>query len=133
MAQETIFTKIIHGDLPCHKVYEDESTLAFLDIHPVQFGHVLVVPKRQVEDFYDLSDKEYQALMATVQKVARKLHQHFPNKKRIAMVVEGLDVPHAHVKLFPIDTADDLRHIPDMSEDPDHKVLSVLAQSLHME
>lgn len=133
MAEDSIFTKIIVGELPCHKVYEDESTLAFLDIHPVQFGHVLVVPKRQVEDFYDLSDKEYQALMATVKKVARKLRQHFPHKRRIALVIEGLDVPHAHVKLFPIDTADDLRHVPDMSEDPDHEALSVLAQSLHME
>lgn len=130
---DSIFTKIIRGDLPCHKVYEDELTLAFLDIYPVQPGQVLVVSKRQIEDFYDLPDNEYQALMGTARKVARKLRQHFPDKKRIAMVIEGLDVPHVHVKLFPIDVADDLRRIPDMSKDPDHDALSVLAQSLYIE
>lgn len=133
MAEDSIFTKIIKGELPCHKVYEDGSALAFLDIHPAQQGQVLVVSKRQVEDFYDLPDDEYQALMAAAKKVAYKLRQHFPQMRRIAMVIEGLDVPHAHVKLFPINTADDLRRIPDMNEEPDHTALSALAQSLYME
>lgn len=132
MSEDSIFTKIIKGELPCYKVHEDESTLAFLDIHPVQHGHVLVVSKRQVENFYELNDDEYQALMATVKRVASKLKQVFPFKKRIGVIIEGLDVPHVHVKVFPIDSGADLRHAPDMSLDPDGAVLAELAQTLYL-
>lgn len=128
--EDSIFTKIIKGEIPCHKVYEDENTFAFMDIHPIQPGHVLVVSKRQVSNFYELEDLEYQALMTTVKKVAQRLKQVFPDKIRIGVIIEGLDVDHVHVKVFPIDTGDELRHEPDMSLEPDHEALALLAEKL---
>lgn len=133
MSESSIFTKIIRGEIPSHKVYEDEHAYAFMDIHPVQPGHVLVVSKRQVENFYELPDNEYQALMASVKRVAKRLQTHFPAKRRIAVIIEGLDVPHVHVKVFPIDSPSDLRHIPDENSEPDHKALAALAEALRIE
>lgn len=128
--EDSIFSKIIKGEIPCHKVYEDEQTFAFMDIHPVQPGHVLVVSKRQVTNFYELEDGEYQALMASVKKVALRLKSVFPEKKRVAVVIEGLDVDHVHVKLYPIDSGEELRHMPDMTQEPDHDALAKLAQQI---
>ncbi len=130
--EDSIFTKIIKGEIPCHKVYEDAATFAFLDIHPVQPGHVLVVSKTQVANFYELSDDDYQALMTTVKKVAIKLKSVFPDKRRIAVIIEGLDVDHVHVKLFPIDTGEELRYIPDESTEPNHSILAQLAQLISL-
>lgn len=127
--QESIFTKIIKGEIPCHKIYEDAKTIAFMDIAPVQPGHVLVIPKAQVEDFYNLSDEDYEALFSTVKKVAIKLKSVFPAKKRIAIQAEGLDVPHSHIYLFPIDTHQEfIAH--NSSEEPDHKALAEMAAKL---
>jgi len=109
MQPDSIFTKIIKGEIPSYKIYEDDKTLAFLDIHPVQPGMVLVVPKTQVETFMDLPDEDYIAFWQTVKKVGQRLRQKFPSKKRIAIQVEGLEVPHLHAKLFPFDTADEFR------------------------
>jgi len=80
--QDSIFTSIIKGEIPCHKVYEDDRTLAFLDIHPVQPGMTLVISKIQVSSFLDLSDDDYRALWESVRKVAQKLHETFPAKAR---------------------------------------------------
>jgi histidine triad (HIT) family protein len=101
MKEETIFTKIIKGEIPSYKVYEDEKTFAFLDIFPKAKGHVLVVPKAQVDKFYDLSDEDYEALFATVKKVARRLEEVFGTRTLVKII--GTDVPHAHVHLFPFD------------------------------
>lgn len=128
--QDSIFTKIIKGEVPSHKVYEDNKTYAFLDIHPVQEGMVLVVPKVQVAEFMDLDDEDYIALWQTVKKVARRLQEMYPNKRRIAVQVEGLDVDHVHVKLFPIDTGDEFRAVADPTTEPDHAALSALAKKL---
>lgn len=131
MAEDSIFTKIINGDIPCHKVYEDEKTLAFLDIHPIQAGQVLVVPKAQVGFIWDLSAEDYQAVMVTVHKVGRRLREAFPEKARVGVIVEGLDVAdHAHVKVFPFSGDDEFRYKPDMNAEPDHQALAVLAQKL---
>jgi histidine triad (HIT) family protein len=127
--EDSIFTKIIKGEVPAHKIYEDDKTIAFMDIFPAQPGHALVVPKTQVEDFYDLSDEDHQALFATVKKVALKLKSVFPNKKRIAMQIEGLDIPHAHVHLFPIDTNEEFRSV-NSSDGPDHEALAEMAAKL---
>lgn len=128
--EDSIFTKIIKGEIPCHKVYEDDKTLAFLDIHPIQPGHVLVVPKRQVSFVWDLDDDDYQALMATVRKVARRLRAAFPDKERVGVMIEGLDVAdHAHVKIFPFSKGE-YRVIPDMTAEPDHEALAELARKL---
>ncbi|HET6924513.1 MAG TPA: HIT family protein [Candidatus Saccharimonadales bacterium] len=129
--QDSIFTMIIKGEIPCHKVYEDESTFAFLDIHPIQPGQVLVVPKKQVGFIWDLEAADYQALMSTVQKVGRRLREVFPERQRVGVMVEGLDVAdHAHIKVFPFDTEREYRASPDMAVEPDHDALARLAQRI---
>lgn len=97
----SIFTKIIQGEIPCYKIYEDERTLAFLDIEPEALGHTLVVPKVEVEKVYDLADEDYRAVMATVKKLAQHYEQVLG--KRMTIKVVGVDVPHAHVHLVPLD------------------------------
>ena len=128
--QETVFTKIIKGEIPCHKIYEDALTFAFLDIHPIQPGQVLVVPKRQIADFFELPDSDYVAFFSTVKLVAKQLKTHFPDAKRIGVMLEGLDVNHVHAKIFPINTGAEYRYEPDMSADPDHAALAVMAEKL---
>lgn len=97
----SIFTKIINGEIPCYKIYEDDKTLAFLDIHPETKGHTLVIPKVEIDKIYDLPDADYQALLQT----AKKLSKHMEEKlgTRILWKVIGTDVPHAHIHLMPFD------------------------------
>ena len=97
----SIFTKIIRGDIPCYKIYEDDKTFAFLDIHPESKGHVLVIPKLEVDKIYDLPDEDYDALMHTVKKLSHHLESKL--QSRILWKVVGTDVPHAHVHLMPLD------------------------------
>ena len=97
--EDSIFTKIIKGEIPCYKIYEDDKTMAFLDIAPEVLGHTLVVPKTQVDKIYELSDEDYQALMAAVKKVAIRMEKALD--KRPIMKVIGVDVPHAHVHVMP--------------------------------
>ncbi len=128
---DSIFTKIIKGELPSHKVYEDATTLAFLDIHPIQPGHVLVVPKRQVSFVWDLEPDEYDALMKTVKKIGQRIRDVFPNAARIGVMIEGFDVSdHAHVKVFPFSTVEEYRHLPDSRTQPDHAELARIAEKL---
>jgi histidine triad (HIT) family protein len=128
--EDSIFTKIIKGEIPAHKIYEDDNTVAFLDIHPVQPGMTLVVTRTQAETFLDLTDDDYRALWTSVKKVSARLHEVFPDKTRIGIQVEGLDVPHVHVKLIPIDSGEEFRSAPDMDAEPDHAALSALAEKL---
>jgi histidine triad (HIT) family protein len=128
--EDSLFTKIIKGEIPSHKVYEDDKTLAFMDIYPIQPGAVLVVSKAQVDHFFDLSEVDYQALMATVQKVARKMQLFFTDALRIGVLIEGFEVPHAHVKLVPLRSEKELRRLPDTSVEPNHDELEALAQKL---
>ncbi|MEO8863361.1 MAG: HIT family protein [Candidatus Saccharimonadales bacterium] len=125
---DTIFTKIIKGELPCHRVYEDDKTIAFMDIHPVQPGMVLVVAKNPVDQFMDLPDEDYIALMLVVKTIAQKMRIHYPGA-RIGVQIEGLDVPHAHVKLIPIYSSADFHASPDANE-PDHEALESIAKKL---
>lgn len=97
----SVFTKIINGEIPCYKIYEDDKTLAFLDIHPETKGHTLVIPKVEVDKIYDLSDDDYQALMATVKKLSK--HMDKVMGQRTVWKVVGTDVPHVHVHLYPYD------------------------------
>lgn len=127
---ETIFTKIIKGEIPCHKVYEDDKTFAFMDIHPIQPGHVLLVSKNPAVTVWELPDADYAAMMESAKKIAHKLREVFKEKKRIGMMIEGLEVDHAHIKLFPIDSGDEFRHAPDVEAEPDHAALSALAKKL---
>lgn len=97
----SVFSKIVQGEIPCYKIYEDDKTLAFLDIHPESKGHVLVIPKLEVDKIYDLPDADYQALMSTVKKLSQHLEKQLG--ARILWKVVGTDVPHAHVHLMPLD------------------------------
>ncbi len=127
--EESIFTKIIQGVVPCHKIYEDDVSFAFLDIHPIQPGHTLVIPKQQVEFLWDLDEKDYQAVMTAAQKIA--LHMRSVLKvPYVGVQVIGVDVPHAHVHLIPFTKVSEYRNLPDMQAEPDHAELARLAQLL---
>jgi len=126
---DSIFTKIIRGDIPSHKIYEDDKTFAFLDIHPKTPGHTLVVPKVQVEFVWDLEDEDYRALMATVKKVAQRIRTVLGGPY-IGELVVGIDVPHAHVHVYPFATAEQSRFVPDQTAEPDHALLGQLAKKL---
>ena len=104
---DTIFAKIVRGEIPCHKVWEDEQHLAFLDIRPVQPGHTLVIPKRVVDYLFDMEAEEYGALMQAVRTVARLLKER-TGCQRVVEVVLGYEVPHAHVHLVPTNSMADL-------------------------
>jgi histidine triad (HIT) family protein len=127
--QDSIFTKIIKGDIPSYKIYEDELTFAFLDIHPTTPGHTLVIPKVQVDQLWDLEEKDYEAVMATAKKVALRIREVLM-PKRVGVQLMGLDVNHAHVHLVPFNTIDQYYHRPDMSAEPDHAALAEMAKKL---
>lgn len=99
--EPSIFTKIINREIPAHIIYEDDDTLAFLDIRPASEGHALVVPKQQIDHFDDLDDKVYQAVMRTVKAVSKQMRNAL-NPQRVGLVVFGFDVPHAHVHVIPL-------------------------------
>ncbi len=126
---DSIFTKIIKGEIPAHKVYEDEKTLAFLDIHPKQSGHTLVIPKRQVEFLWDLNEADYQAVMATVQKVGRRIRTVL-SPPYVGISVVGIDVPHAHVHVYPFSTLAESLYVPDQNQQPNHVALADMAKKL---
>lgn len=127
--EPTVFTKIIRGEIPSHKIFEDERTYAFLDIHPVQPGHTLVVPKKQVEFAWDLDDEDYAAVMATVKKVARRLREVM-GTHYVGELIMGMDIPHTHVQLIPFNVAAEFKAEQDMDAEPDHAALAALAQKL---
>ena len=103
----SIFSKIVAGEIPSYKVLEDEFHLAFLDVFPLKRGHVLVIPKKEVDYIFDLPDEELAALMNFAKKVAEKIKTVFPCPK-VGMAVIGLEVPHAHIHLIPLDKVADI-------------------------
>lgn len=130
MQEPSIFTKIVNGEIPSYKVYEDEHTLAFLDIYAVIHGHTLVIPKKQVEFVWDLDDETYRALMSSVKKVALRLRDVL-GAKYVGEKVIGVDVPHAHVHLIPFNDTDDMRRANAENGEPDHEALKALAEKLY--
>jgi histidine triad (HIT) family protein len=103
----SIFSKIISGDIPCHKVAESEDFFAFLDIAPLAVGHTLVVPKREVDRYFDLSDEEIASINIFAKVVAEAIEKIVPCK-RIGVAVIGLEVPHAHIHLIPLNSVEDI-------------------------
>jgi len=103
----SIFTKIVNGEIPCYKVAEDEEFLAFLDIFPLAIGHVLVIPKVEIDYLFDLDDQKYSGLMLFSKRVALALRKAFPCKK-VGVAVLGLEVPHAHIHLVPLNSESDI-------------------------
>ena len=129
--QDSIFTKIIKGEIPSYKIYEDEKTYAFLDIHPNTPGHVLVVPKTQVEFLWDLEDEDYQAVMITAKRIARHLRQVL-QVPYVGVKVIGVDVPHAHVHILPFETTAQYRSTPVQNPEPDHASLAAMAEKVQI-
>lgn len=123
----SVFTKIIKGQIPCHKVYEDEQVIAFLDTSPLSEGHTLVVPKKQIDVLWDLSGDDYQYLLKQAQTVAKRLQFVLPCL-RVALLVEGLEVPHAHLHLIPLYEGMNLRNL--QTSPTDHQKLAELAEKL---
>ena len=103
----SIFTKIVNGEIPCYKIAETEECLAFLDVQPLSKGHVLVIPKKEVDFYYDLEDELFEKVNALSKKVAHAIKK-VVNCERIGVSVIGLEVPHAHVHLVPINSISDL-------------------------
>lgn len=128
----SIFTRIITGEIPSYKVYEDKSTLAFLDINPVNDGHTLVVPKKQVEFIWDLDEADYQALMRTVYRVGQHIRA-VTDKKYLGQLVVGTDVPHAHVHLVPFDQSVEIKQAFGTDRlQADSAKLTKIAESLYL-
>lgn len=103
----TIFSKIIQGEIPAYKIAENELFFAFLDIFPLQKGHVLVVPKIEVDKVFELPDNYLSQILVFAKPIAAAIEASFPCD-RVSMVTVGLEVPHAHLHLIPINQADDL-------------------------
>jgi len=127
--EDSIFTKIVKGEIPSHKIYEDEHTLAFLDIHPSVEGHTLVIPKKQVEFVWDLDSETYQAVMMAAKEVAVQLRTVL-GVPYVGVKVVGVDVPHAHVQLVPFTNSEEFQKVADMTLEPDHATLAALAEKL---
>lgn len=103
----TIFSRIASGEIPSYKIAEDEHNFAFLDINPVAEGHVLVIPKRETDYLFDLSDVEYAGLQLFAKRIAEAMKEALPCK-RIGVAVMGMEVPHAHIHLIPINSEKDM-------------------------
>lgn len=103
----SIFTKIINGEIPSYKIYEDDHFFAFLDIFPLVEGHVLVVPKEEIDKAFDLSEELLSKWLVFAQPIAKAIEKEFPCN-RCGLSVVGLEVPHAHMHLLPINSSDDL-------------------------
>ncbi len=103
----SIFTKILEGELPCHKIDENDDCFAFLDINPNSRGHTLCILKKEIDYIFDLSSEDYQKLMNFSRKIAIALKKSV-NCKRIALSVVGLEVPHVHVHLIPLESMSDM-------------------------
>ncbi|GAB4250038.1 MAG: HIT family protein [Vicingaceae bacterium] len=105
--QDSIFTKIVKGEIPCYKIAENEKFLAFLDAFPLVKGHTLVIPKQQEDYIFDLEDDLYKELWLFSKEVAKKIEKAIPCE-RIGVSVIGLEVPHAHIHLIPINAVEDI-------------------------
>ena len=103
----SIFTKIITGEIPCYKIEETEDCLAFLDISPLSIGHALVIPKKEVDFYYDLDDNLFQKVNDLAKKVSHAIKKTVPCE-RIGVAVIGLEVPHAHIHLVPLNNVSDI-------------------------
>ncbi|MEI7539337.1 MAG: HIT domain-containing protein [Candidatus Saccharibacteria bacterium] len=101
MIEPSVFTRIINGEIPAYKIYEDDRVIAFLTNHPLSDGHTLVVPKKQIDQIWDLERDDYDYLWEAAQKVAAHLRDVM-GVERVGVVVKGFEVPHAHIHLIPV-------------------------------
>lgn len=127
----TIFSKIIAGDIPCYKVAENDKFFAFLDINPVNWGHTLVVPKKEIDYIFGIEDKDLGDMMVFAKKVAKAIKKAIPCRK-VGVTVLGLEVPHAHIHLVPLQNEGDMDFKHKIS-DPDPDRMAKLAASIASE
>ena len=111
----TIFSRIVAGEIPCYKIAEDQNNFAFLDINPVAPGHVLVIPKKEVDYLFDLSDEDYVSLQMFAKQVATAVKAAVPCV-RVGVAVMGLEVPHAHIHLIPINEEKDMNFFKEKAQ-----------------
>ena len=123
----SIFSRIVAGEIPCYKVAEDEKYFAFLDISPVAKGHTLVIPKHEVDYIFDLDDEEYAGLTAFAKKVAAAMKKVMPCK-RIGVAVLGLEVPHTHIHLVPINKKSDMNFFKEKLSLPAEEMAEIAAK-----
>jgi len=126
----SLFTKIIAGEIPCHKILEDERYLAFLDIRPINPGHALVIPKKEVDYIFDVDDEMLGGMMVFAKRAAA-LIKRVVDCKKIGIMVAGLEVPHAHIHLVPIKTISDLNFANAKAAAPEE--LAEMAQKIRGE
>ncbi len=124
---ETIFSKIIRGEIPCYKIAETDDFFAFLDINPLAEGHTLVIPKKQTDYIFEINDTEYAALFLFAKKVAKAIHKNFTCKK-IGIAVIGLEVAHAHIHLVPINFVSDLDFKREKLKLSNERLMEIAAQ-----
>ncbi|MBD5268396.1 MAG: HIT family protein [Bacteroides sp.] len=124
----TIFSKIIAGEIPCYKVAENDRFFAFLDINPVNWGHTLVVPKKETDYLFDIDDEELGEMMIFTKKVAEAIKKAIPCRK-VGMAVLGLEVPHAHIHLIPLQNEGDMDFAKKISNPSPEKMMEI-AQSI---
>ncbi len=127
--EDSIFTKIINGEIPSYTIYEDDKVIAFLDVHPLKPGHTLVIPKVQIDHLWDLDDDTYSYVWEVSRKLASHIHSVL-QPKRVGSIVEGFGVPHAHIHLIPINNGHDLKELQDTNSDIDHTALAKMAEIL---
>jgi len=128
----SIFSKIVSNEIPSYKVYENENFLAFLDINPLKKGHTLVIPKIEVDYIFDLKSKEYQELWNFAKLVAKGMKRVI-KCERISIVVMGLEVPHAHIHLIPLDNMQDIDFSQpklNLSSDQMNKIASLINSAI---
>lgn len=124
----TIFSRIIAGEIPCYKVAEDDSFFAFLDINPVNWGHTLVVPKKETDYIFDIDDEELARMSVFAKRVAKAIREAIPCRK-VGVAVLGLEVPHAHIHLIPINEEGDMDFHKKISN-PDPAKMEEIAKSI---
>lgn len=124
----TIFSRIIAGEIPCYKVAEDDSFFAFLDINPVNWGHTLVVPKKETDYIFDIDDEELAGMSVFAKRVAKAIREAIPCRK-VGVAVLGLEVPHAHIHLIPINEEGDMDFHKKISN-PDPAKMEEIANSI---
>ncbi len=125
----TIFSKIISGEIPCHKVAEDDRCLSFLDIRPIVYGHTLVIPKVEIDYIFDLDDEYLAYLNVFAKKVAKVLKDHV-DCVRIGVMIAGLEVPHAHIHLVPMNLISDLSFTNERVQ-PNQEEMAALARRMY--
>ncbi|MEX2017172.1 MAG: HIT family protein [Candidatus Pacearchaeota archaeon] len=127
MAENCVFCRIVQGEIPAEKIWEDEKHFAFLDLNPINPGHTLLLPKKHTDYIFDLNDKEYQELMLNAKKIAKILKEKLL-PKRVGIAVEGFGVSHVHIHLVPLNKGNELN--PERAKNMDSKELKKIADKI---